>query len=76
MDETDPRDIARAIREAYENRHLLRPSTESLRRVEEIYGWSKQKDALRGLYSSFDLLPSQPPAPVATPASVGERLRA
>ena len=55
MDETDPADIARAIREAYGNKHLLVPGPERLRRLENIYGWTKQKDTLSALYKSFDL---------------------
>ena len=51
MDEKDPRDIARAIQEVYDNRHHFRLDAERLRRVEDIYGWSAQKFALREMYS-------------------------
>ena len=75
MDETDPRDIARAIREAYENRDRLRPDAERLKRAEKIYGWASQKNKLAALYASFNLLPSQSSAP--EPAAKGKtRLRA
>ena len=55
MDQTDPRDIARAIHDAYENRDRLRPDANRLRHTEEIYGWQRQKEALMALYSSFNL---------------------
>ncbi|GFO80481.1 MAG: hypothetical protein A49_01080 [Methyloceanibacter sp.] len=56
MDETDPNDIARVMREAYERRHQLIPSHEKLARVEEIYGWQKQRDSLEEVYASLELL--------------------
>jgi glycosyltransferase involved in cell wall biosynthesis len=55
MDQTDPRDIARAIRDAYENRDRLRPDTNRLLHAEAIYGWQRQKEALIELYSSSNL---------------------
>ncbi|ODR97396.1 hypothetical protein AUC69_12350 [Methyloceanibacter superfactus] len=64
MDETDPRGIARAIHDAYENRDRLRPDANRLRHAEEIYGWQRQKEALMALYSSFNL-PTHAPAPRA-----------
>lgn len=54
MDETDPRDIARAIQNAYENRDRLRPDADRLHQAEEIYGWQTQKEALQALYASLD----------------------
>lgn len=53
MNESDPQDIARAAREAYERRDELRPSDEALRNVEEVYGWPKQKQVLMDLYGSL-----------------------
>lgn len=53
MDESDPRDIARAVREAYERREALRPSEETLREVEAVYGWQRQKQVLMDLYRSL-----------------------
>lgn len=53
MDESDPLDIARAAREVYERRDALRPSEETLREVEAIYGWQRQKQVLMDLYRSL-----------------------
>ena len=55
MDETDPRDIARAIQEAYENRNCLVPGPDRLHQAEEIYGWQTQRRKLQELYATFDL---------------------
>ena len=55
MTETDPADNARAIREAYEHKNRLTPSTDQLMRLEKIYGWKTQKATLNALYTSFDL---------------------
>lgn len=53
MDEADPKDIARAVQEAYKDRCRLRLTHERLPGVEKIYGWSKQRDTLRALYGSL-----------------------
>lgn len=55
MHEADPADIARAIREAYENRDRLRPTSEKLELAEEIYGWPKQERTLKDLYYELAL---------------------
>jgi glycosyltransferase involved in cell wall biosynthesis len=60
MNEKDPRDIARAIGDAYDNKDHLRLNAHRLRQFEEVYGWPAQKGALKRVYSSVTRLPGQP----------------
>lgn len=60
IDESEPRDIAAALADAYEYREYLRSSTEQLAAIDATYGWPTQKRALETLYRSFDLLISEP----------------
>jgi glycosyltransferase involved in cell wall biosynthesis len=60
MNEKDPRDIARAIWDAYDNKDHLRLNAHRLRQFEEVYGWPAQKGALKRVYSSVTRLPGQP----------------
>jgi glycosyltransferase involved in cell wall biosynthesis len=60
MDEKEPHDIARALQEAYDHRVRLRLDAHRWHRVEDIYGWPRQKDALKALYASFALHSSAP----------------
>ena len=53
MDETDPRDIARAIQEAYGSAARLRPDAERLQRIGKMYGWETQRSELEALYAAL-----------------------
>ncbi len=55
IDETDPRDIARGMRDAYSRREELRPDRERLQNLDAIYGWPKQRAALTELYRDLTL---------------------
>jgi glycosyltransferase involved in cell wall biosynthesis len=51
MDETDPRDIARAIQELLSNHAKYRPTPEKLKRIADRYGWPVQEQRLVDLYA-------------------------
>lgn len=53
MDETDPEDIARAIKEVYENRVRLAATAEKRVRLAETYGWTAQGRVLAALYRDY-----------------------
>jgi glycosyltransferase involved in cell wall biosynthesis len=53
MDQAKPQDIARAMREVYARREVLRPNADRLARVEAVYGWATQKRALLDLYGTL-----------------------
>jgi glycosyltransferase involved in cell wall biosynthesis len=50
MDETDPKDIARAIGELLANREKYRPTAEKVRDISRRYGWPVQERRLLELY--------------------------
>jgi glycosyltransferase involved in cell wall biosynthesis len=51
MDETDPKDIARAIQQILSNRAKYRPTPEKLKRIADRYGWPVQEQRLIELYA-------------------------
>jgi glycosyltransferase involved in cell wall biosynthesis len=53
MDERSPKDIARAVREVYLRQREFRADAETLRKVEAVYGWPRQKEVLMHLYRSL-----------------------
>lgn len=53
MDERDPKDIARAMREAYLRREELKATGERLEKLKARYSWDVQARKLRGLYDEL-----------------------
>lgn len=53
MDETDPQDIARAVREIISNRDRFRPTQEMIKDVSRRYGWEVQEQRLLNLYQGL-----------------------
>ncbi len=53
MDETEPKDIARAMREVYARREELKPTPTRLAEIFAEFGWPSQARKLRDLYSSL-----------------------
>jgi glycosyltransferase involved in cell wall biosynthesis len=53
MDEKDPRDIARAMREAYRGQEALRATGERLDRLKAHYSWATQVERLLPVYRAF-----------------------
>ena len=60
MDETDPRDIARVMKDVYERRDELRPSPSRLLELTTEFSWRAQGEKLANLYSEFALSRSIP----------------
>ncbi|MGH8491019.1 MAG: glycosyltransferase family 4 protein [Gammaproteobacteria bacterium] len=58
MDQTDPKDIARAMREAYRDRHQLRATGDRLERIKKRYSWSTQVEQLLSVYRDLSARPS------------------
>ncbi|NQU56213.1 MAG: glycosyltransferase family 4 protein [Rhodospirillales bacterium] len=50
MDETDPNDMARVIRDVYDKRLDFAPSAETLNRIQDRFGWPKQEQLLIAIY--------------------------
>jgi glycosyltransferase involved in cell wall biosynthesis len=50
MDEKDPKDIARAVKQAYAQRDALKPDAARRKIIEDIYGWEIQRKRLTELY--------------------------
>lgn len=61
MDQTDPRDIARALRAAYADRDRIRPSADRLARILEVYGWDRQREVLCDIYRRFGAVATSSP---------------
>ena len=53
MDETEPKDIARAMREVYARREELKPTPTRLAEIFAEFGWPSQAKKLRDLYGSL-----------------------
>jgi glycosyltransferase involved in cell wall biosynthesis len=53
MDETDPKAIARAIAEVYENRSKYRPNHEAMDILRTEYSWTMQASRLRDMYQQI-----------------------
>jgi glycosyltransferase involved in cell wall biosynthesis len=53
MDETDPKDIARAIQEILSNRAKYQPTPEKLKGIADRYGWPVQEQRLIELYAGL-----------------------
>lgn len=58
MDQTDPKDIARAMRAAYRDRHELRATGDRLERIKKRYSWSTQVEQLLSVYRDLGVDPS------------------
>lgn len=54
MNQSDPSDIARALRETYQNRAQLRPCESRLAVLREKYGWAAQQANLLEIYSNLE----------------------
>ncbi|MGH1419670.1 MAG: glycosyltransferase family 4 protein [Hyphomicrobiaceae bacterium] len=55
IDETDPREIARAIEEVIANRSSYAPSPELVKELEVEFSWSAQKTKLIDLYKALNV---------------------